>query len=157
MVHDLNPKWQLLADVSWTGWSSIKSLDIYNEGGLPDDSLDLRFQDAWRVALGANYHYNQKWTFKGGIAWDQTPVRNATYRPTSLPDNDRYWLSVGAQYRFSPNSTLDIGYARLFLNDASIHNGLPEEEKEPCAVNTKITPTCLASSTRISFRSNWCA
>ncbi|MCQ9617791.1 outer membrane protein transport protein [Paenalcaligenes niemegkensis] len=129
LVHDLNPKWQLLADVSWTGWSSIKSLDIHNEGALPDDSLDLRFQDAWRVALGANYHYSQQWTFKGGIAWDQTPVRNATYRPTSLPDNDRYWVSVGAQYRFNPRATLDVGYSHLFLSDAKINNGLPEEGK----------------------------
>src|SRR5690606_23074652 len=26
VVRDLNPRWQLLADISWTGWSSIKSL-----------------------------------------------------------------------------------------------------------------------------------
>ena len=129
VVHDLNPTWQLLADVSWTGWSSIKSLDIRNEPGLPGDSLDLRFKDTWRVALGANYHHNEKWTFKGGIAWDQSPVRNATYRPTSLPDNDRYWVSIGAQYRFNANATLDVGYAYLFLNDARINNGVPTDGK----------------------------
>src|SRR5690606_22147164 len=54
VVHDLNDRWQLLGDVSWTGWSSIRSLDIANTGNpaIPGDSLDLKFRDTWRVALG---------------------------------------------------------------------------------------------------------
>lgn len=126
VTHQLDDQWQLLADVSWTGWSSIKSLDITNDT-LPGDSLALRFRDAWRVALGANYRYNQQWTFRGGVAWDQTPIRNAEYRPTSLPDNDRYWVSLGAQYRFSPNATVDVGYSHLFLNKARINYGDPDK------------------------------
>lgn len=122
IVHDLNSQWQLLADVSWTGWSSIKSLDIHNSGNVPGDSLDLRFRDTWRVALGANYKLNQQWTFKGGVAWDQSPVHDPKYRPTSLPDNDRYWVSVGAQYNFNDRTTVDIGYAHLFVKSTSINN-----------------------------------
>src|SRR5690606_21843411 len=68
LVHDLNPRWQLLADVSWTGWSSIRSLDIDNEG-LPSDSLDLRFRDTWRVALGANYRLHDRHALNGDVAW----------------------------------------------------------------------------------------
>src|SRR5690606_23864541 len=79
VVHDLNSKWQLLADVSWTGWSSIKSLGIHNSGNVPGDSLDLRFRDTWRVALGANYRLSQQWTLKGGVAWDQSPVHDPKY------------------------------------------------------------------------------
>lgn len=123
VVHDLNPSWTLLADVSWTGWSSIPKLTIENSGpGARDSELDLRFKDAWRVALGANYHYSEKWTFKGGVAWDQSPVRQAKYRPTALPDNDRYWLSIGAQYRMSKNATWDVGYTHLFLRHTDIDN-----------------------------------
>lgn len=121
LAHDLNSRWQLLADISWTGWSSIRSLDIDNEG-LPSDSLDLRFRDTWRVALGANYRLNDRWTLKGGVAWDQSPIRNSTYRPTSLPDKDRYWVSIGAQYAVGKQTQVDIGYAHLFLNDTDIHN-----------------------------------
>ena len=39
-------------------------------------------------------------------------------RPTSLPDNDRISASIGAQYRLNPNTTIDVGYARLFFNPA---------------------------------------
>lgn len=121
VVHDLNNQWQLLADVSWTGWSSIQSLDIDN-GALGQDSLDLRFRDTWRLALGANYKLNQQWILKGGVAWDQSPVHSDTHRPTSLPDNDRYWLSVGAQYNFNEHTTVDVGYTHLFLKSTSIDN-----------------------------------
>ncbi|NYT84650.1 OmpP1/FadL family transporter [Pollutimonas harenae] len=122
VVHDLNSKWQLLADVSWTGWSSIKTLKIDNGYPPLNDELDLRFRDTWRVALGANYRLNHQWTLKGGVAWDQSPVDSSKYRPTSLPDNDRYWVSIGAQYNFNDQTTIDIGYAHLFLNNTSIDN-----------------------------------
>ncbi len=121
VVHDLNSQWQLLADVSWTGWSSIPSLDIDN-GALGQDSLDLRFRNTWRVALGANYKWNRQWTLKGGVAWDQSPVHSDNHRPTSLPDNDRYWVSIGAQYNFNEHTTVDVGYAHLFVKSTSINN-----------------------------------
>lgn len=129
VVHDLNDRWQLLADVSWTGWGSIKSLKIDNGNPAFNDELDLRFRDTWRVALGANYKLNQQWTLKGGVAWDQSPVDSSTYRPTSLPDNDRYWVSVGAQYHFNDRTVIDIGYAHLFLRDTAINNDTDAAKK----------------------------
>lgn len=122
VVHDLNPRWQILADVSWTGWSSIPSLDIDNGNPALNDNLDLRFRDTWRVALGAHYKVNPRWTLKGGLAWDQSPVHEARYRPTSLPDSDRYWVSIGAQYHFNERTSVDIGYAHLFVKSTSIDN-----------------------------------
>jgi long-chain fatty acid transport protein len=120
-----------LGDVSWTGWSSIKSLDIQNSGHplITSDELDLRFRDTWRIALGANYKLNHQWTLKGGIAWDQSPVHEAKYRPTSLPDNDRYWLSVGAQYNFNDRTTVDVGYTHLFLKDTAMANDTDAAKK----------------------------
>ncbi len=121
VVHNLNDRWTLLGDVSWTGWSSIPELKI-ESAGLPDSTLDLRFEDSWRVALGAHYRYSDSWTFKGGVAWDQSPVQSDTYRPSSLPDNDRYWVSLGAKYNFSKATSVDIGYAHLFVKSTSVNN-----------------------------------
>jgi len=121
VVHDLTPRWTLLADVSWTGWSSVPSFDIYSNGALRD-KLDLRWRDTWRVALGANYKLNDQWTLKGGIAYDQSPVDSAKYRPASLPDNNRKWLSLGVQYRFDDATTIDVGYSHLFISKTPIAN-----------------------------------
>jgi len=124
VVHELNDRWQLMGDISWTGWSSIQSLNIENSGNpaIPNDSLELKFRDTWRIALGANYRLNEQWTLKGGVAWDQSPIRNAHYRPTALPDNDRYWVSIGAQYAMSKRTHIDVGYTHLFLGNTDIDN-----------------------------------
>ena len=57
---------------------------------------------------------------RGGVAFDQTPVPDSTRTPR-LPDQDRTWLAVGAQYRFSPAMAVDVGYAHLFLKHATIN------------------------------------
>lgn len=121
VVHDLTEKWQLLADISWTGWSKLPSLDIDN-GVLGSDQLKLKFRDTWRVALGANYRYNPSLTLKTGLAYDQSPIPSSSLRPTSLPDNDRISISIGAQYRVNERTTIDVGYAHLFFQP-SINNG----------------------------------
>jgi long-chain fatty acid transport protein len=116
----------LLGDLSWTGWSSIPKIDIVRTSGAAAgtvaQTLDTEFRDTWRVAVGANYKYNDAWKFKYGVAYDQTPVKGATTRLASLPDNNRIWLSTGAQWKLSQASTLDFGLAYLYLKDAQIQN-----------------------------------
>ena len=119
--HKLDPKWELLGDVSWTGWSSVDKVDI-NALGRTVQVLDTDFQDTWRVALGANYQLNDAWKLKFGVAFDETPVKNAEKRLTSLPDNDRIWFSFGGQWKASKASTLDMGVSYLYVDDTEINN-----------------------------------
>ena len=131
-THQLNPRWEVLADLSWTGWSSLDVLPIYRTSGVKAgteaDKIDARFRDTWRVALGANYHYNDSWTFKFGIAHDESPVKNADTRLVSLPDNNRIWLSFGAQWRPDRATRVDFGLAHLFINDTRIsHNRITND------------------------------
>lgn len=119
----LNDRWELLGDISWTGWSSIPSLTVKNAAPINSETeLDLKFKDSWRIAVGAQYQVNESWKLKGGVAWDQSPVQKTSHRPASLPDNDRYWLSIGAQYKPSENTTLDIGYTYLIVPKSKVDN-----------------------------------
>ena len=126
----LSDKWEMLGDVSWTGWSSIPKVDIMRTSGIRSTSpatakaqtLETDFRDTWRVALGANYAVNDAWKLKFGIAYDQTPVKKATSRLTAMPDNDRVWLSLGAQWAPSKTSKLDLGATYIHVKDNEIHN-----------------------------------
>lgn len=118
-AHQLNSRWQLLGDISWTGWSSISELRIQNAGG-PTDTLPLHFRDTWRVAIGANYQFAPQWKWRVGVAFDQSPVHDPADRPTSLPDTNRWWISTGVQYQASKNTTIDVGYAFLYIRDTAI-------------------------------------
>lgn len=127
LAHALDSRWELLADVSWTGWSSIKRVDIKRRSGAQAGQtaqvLDTDFRDSWRLALGANYRLDPAWKLKFGLAHDQTPVKNARKRLTSLPDNDRLWFSFGAQWQPAAGNTLDLGVAYLYVRDTSINAG----------------------------------
>lgn len=124
LTQQLNDKWEVLGDVSWTGWSSIPKVDIIRTSGVLNgataQTLDTDFRDTWRVALGANYKINDAWKLKMGVAFDQTPVKDAQHRLVSMPDNDRTWLSAGLQWKPTKTVKVDLGGAYLFLKDAEI-------------------------------------
>ena len=125
-VHELSPQWQLLADATWTHWSRIRQLPLVRTSGTQSgqalDTLTFNYNDVWRFSAGANYKLGQAWVLKAGIAFDKSPVPNAETRSVRLPDNDRTWYSIGAAYRFSRSSKLDVGYTYVDAKDADINN-----------------------------------
>jgi long-chain fatty acid transport protein len=133
-VQRVNPQWEVLGDVSWTGWDSIQDVNIVrtsstaviatptSPAGATAQTLEARFRNSWRAALGANYNYSSAWTLKAGLAYDRTPVRAAETMLVSLPDGNRTWLSAGAQWRPSADSRVDIGLAHIFVKDPHINS-----------------------------------
>jgi long-chain fatty acid transport protein len=113
-------QWDLMADVQWTGWSTIQDLTFNRTDGNPVQSTVENFKDVWRVSAGANYRYNDQWMARMGIAWDQTPVQNQ-YRTARLPDSDRFWLAAGGQYKYSPTLKFDLGATYIFVKNGSIY------------------------------------
>lgn len=123
VFQKLDDRWDMLGDISWTGWSSIRQLQIVNANtGGSVQNIDAEFRNTWRVALGASYKLSDASKLKFGLAFDQTPVKDAEHRLTSLPDNNRIWFSVGGQWKPTPASAVDVGLAYLRVKDAPIDN-----------------------------------
>jgi long-chain fatty acid transport protein len=126
VAHKMNDRLELLGDVTWTEWSRIQQLPLVRTSGAASgttlDTLTFNFEDTWRASFGANYKYGGPWTLKAGVAYDQSPVPNAQSRTVRLPDNDRYWLSLGATYKMSQVSRLDFGWSYIMIKDADIAN-----------------------------------
>lgn len=126
VAQQLDDRWEMLGDISWTGWSSVDRVDIDRTSGpltgVTVQTLDAEFRDTWRLALGANYKLNDAWKLKFGVAYDQTPVKDRQRRLVSLPDNDRTWFTVGGQWKTSKTTTLDLGAAYLYVPKTKIDN-----------------------------------
>ncbi|MDQ6620113.1 MAG: outer membrane protein transport protein [Pseudomonadota bacterium] len=118
--RQLNDRWDVMADVQWTGWNKLKSLTFVRTTGATLGSTPENFKDAYRFAIGANYRYSDRWMFRGGIAYDESPV-NDTDRTPRLPDNNRVWLSLGGQYKLSPQLKFDLGYTYINAEKANIN------------------------------------
>ena len=75
------------------------------------------------VFAGDRTSGERKWLYRAGLAYDQTPVPDDNLRTPRVPDEDRIWLTLGANWRYSKQLSVDIGYAHLFVNDPEIKNG----------------------------------
>ncbi|MEW6450733.1 MAG: outer membrane protein transport protein [Pseudomonadota bacterium] len=128
LSHRFNERWELLGDVSWTGWSSFRDLDIYKVTGggasstTPASTLRADFRNTWRVALGATYTVNDAVKLRMGVANDESPIKGAATRPVWLPETKSIWLSGGVQWRFKETAKLDIGAAYLTMRETDIDN-----------------------------------
>ena len=141
--QQLNDQWSLTADWSNVGWSSFDKLTInFSKPGTQPVVVDEGLSSSNRFSVGADYKYNQAWTFRGGLALDKTPVpdprgvcnttatvpgctndKNAS-RTARLPDDTRRWIALGASWHVNDHSQWDLGYAHLFLGSSVPFNQL---------------------------------
>ena len=117
VFHRLDDRWDLMGDVQFTHWSVFKNLTFVRTTGVVLASTPENFRDTWRISAGATYHWNDAWSFRGGLAWDETPVNSTDITPR-LPDGNRTWVSLGTQYKLNRNLALDAGFAYVFVNKA---------------------------------------
>ncbi len=119
LLYPYNNKINLLADVSWTGWSSFKELRIEFEDR--DDSVQPEdWNDIMRYSVGMTYQYSPKLILRTGVAFDETPIPSKELRTPRIPDSDRTWLSLGAGYQYSDNLRLDVAYSHVWGGNTDI-------------------------------------
>ncbi len=126
--YDILPCVGLMMDVAWTRWSRFDNLTLtLNPPPLPvgaDTNTVENFKNVWRVAFGANYVHNNQWQFRGGFAWDQSPVQDS-HRTARIPDSDRIWLGLGVGYALNDALHVDVGYAHLFFDESRLSDRGP--------------------------------
>lgn len=71
--HQFNTKWAVMGGATWTRWSRFKELAIISDGPLLSSTKQENWDDSMRYSLGVSYQYNDKWTLRSGIAFDETP------------------------------------------------------------------------------------
>ena len=124
-VYDqVSPKWTLLADATWTGWNKFKELRVRFDNGSPDAVTPENWRNTVRVSLGASYKGNGQWLLRGGIAHENSAIPEA-FRTARIPDNAHTLLGIGANYRISKATSLDLGYVHAFVKDARVNNSVP--------------------------------
>jgi len=113
-------RFTLNGGVEWTNWSRFGTFPVRNSAtggnytllGNPV-SLAFRYKDGWMFSVGGEYAIDPSWTVRSGFGYEISPIRDDT-RSTRLPDNDRYWASIGLSYKWSDKLTFDAAYTHLF-------------------------------------------
>jgi Long-chain fatty acid transport protein len=116
------PQWAVHYSLTYTSWSQFQELKANGSNGDTLFYKDESFKDAMRVAIGTTYYYDDNWTFRTGIAFDDSPVP-ADHRSISIPDQDRLWLSAGATYAFNKDASVDVGASYMHGQNVTIEEG----------------------------------
>jgi long-chain fatty acid transport protein len=143
----------VLADITWTGWSSFDELRIqYTNVVQPDSVTTEDWEDTIRLSLGADYRLSNKLTVRGGWAYDETPIPSAERRTARIPGNTRRWVSAGFSYKLSADLAFDLGYSHLFISDTPIKNTF---ESSIPPLNGTLDGTYDASVDILSLQLTW--
>jgi long-chain fatty acid transport protein len=119
-VFGLSDRLSLLADITWTGWSSFKELRVvFDNPAQPDDVTDESWEDTLRYSLGLNYRESSR-VWRVGVAYDETPIPDPQHRTPRIPGNNRTWLAIGLGMPVLQSVWLDLGYAHLFVDDMAV-------------------------------------
>lgn len=149
--HQLTDKLAVHYSYKYTHWSRLTKLHASFEDGKKAFDKELQYSNNSRVALGASYNLAEKLTLRAGIAYDQAASRH--HRSAAIPDTDRTWYSLGATYKFTPNLSVDLGYA--YLKGKKVHFKEVNKTGKTVVVNTTANYTSQAHANLYGLNLNY--
>jgi len=125
LYKEFASKWGLSLGVRWTRWNRLQEIVIDTESPLIADSvLELNWENVISANIGIDYYYSDKWTFRAGYMFDESPTSDE-FRTPRIPDEDRNWFALGATYQYNDHLQIDAGFTHIIVDDADINLSTP--------------------------------
>jgi long-chain fatty acid transport protein len=110
-------RFAVMAEVTRTDWSSLQEIRIeFDNPAQPDSVEDYNWDENWFYSIGGEYKFSDAFTFRAGVARDDSPV-SRPYRTPRLPDQDRMWYSLGLTWTVSDHFELSASYVKIDIVD----------------------------------------
>ena len=107
LAYKLSPETTLAFDINRTYWSAFKSLDIKFANSVPDSINPRNYNDSSIYRFGVQHKMSDKFTARGGLYLDKTPISDGFYTPETAR-NDALSYTAGGTYTLSENTELDF-------------------------------------------------
>ncbi len=112
-------KLTLNAQINRIGWSEFDAINVDFTGGT--DVIHQNYEDVTTGAIGLDYAYSDKTTFRAGIGYDPTPTTDAL-RTARIPDSDRMLYSVGMSTQVIEGVEFDAGLTYIDMDKAVMND-----------------------------------
>jgi len=120
MAYDVTPQTTLLAGATRFGWSSYDTIRVLNPAGAVISNTPQNYKDTWAFNLGVEHAFNDTWTGRAGVQYDQTPTRDG-FRSHTTPDGDRIWVSAGTTYNINDKWSMDFAATYIDIANEKIN------------------------------------
>ncbi len=118
--HELNDKWAVMGDVTFTRHSYLDQI-VVDAPPITTTYMQTNWRNTFKAAVGANYQLNQAVKLRMGYAYDKSPNTSDADTLVTMPDNDRQWFSVGANWKLSPKDSVDFAFSYIMIRDRYIN------------------------------------
>jgi long-chain fatty acid transport protein len=138
----VHPQVALMGTVVYSQWNKFNQVILDGISGVqnfqPSQSIQVvipeHYRNSWNVSLGGDFNVTEFVTFRAGVGFDQSPVRDK-YRNIQLPDKDRYIIALGGHFQASKAVGVDLGWMHVFL-DGDAHVNPPSQASGDQVVTT---------------------
>lgn len=124
--HRFDERWTFMGTVEWSNWSRIGTATVTQPSGAAATvggsavTLPFQYDDGWFFSIGSEYKWSDRLTLRSGVGYEISPITDQVRTPR-LPDNDRFWLSVGASWEVWKGFSFDVAYSHLWVKDPNIN------------------------------------
>lgn len=116
--QELTSTMRLLGTVEWTNWSVLGVVPVPLPNGLLPSNLVFNWEDGWMYSIGGEYDVSPKLTLRAGVSYEESPIQDDTSRLIQLPDSNRVWFGLGASYKWSEKTTINVSYLHVELDES---------------------------------------
>ena len=122
LSYKFTDKFLMAFDYNRAMWSVYKNLDVdftNNTPTLQDSHNPRNYKNSSTYRVGMQYAANDKFTFRAGWYFDESPVQDGYFAPET-PRNDSMGYTGGLTYQF--NSKLGVDLSFLYLHFDEVDN-----------------------------------
>jgi long-chain fatty acid transport protein len=127
------PKWNIEADVDWSGWSTVNTVMLNGTKNIfgVNLPLQLNWQDSWLYELGVTRYFDNGWYASAGYFYS-TDTTSSKYFTPFVPDTklhvgslgfghkgERWQWSLAGQIIAGPERTIDNSQPNPFTGQSA--------------------------------------
>lgn len=119
LSYEFCDKWLFAFDYNFTQWSEYEALVVEFDNGAPTSTNLRNYEDSSTIRFGLQYEAHKKFTLRGGIYFDESPVQDGYFAPET-PRNDSVGYTAGLSYKVNEKLSIDASF--LYLHFKEIDN-----------------------------------
>jgi long-chain fatty acid transport protein len=81
---------------------------------------NAKYDDTYRIAVGAHYRVHPHWRVTAGVAYDSSPA-GSVQRTVALPLDRQFRYSAGLIYEVNTRLTVGLAYTFIDAGEASVN------------------------------------
>jgi long-chain fatty acid transport protein len=117
LSYKFSDKWLVAFDYNRAYWNVYEALTVdFGADGIPTSVNPRNYKDASTYRLGTQFKPNEKFAFRAGWYFDESPVQDGYFAPET-PRNDSMGFTGGLTYQVTNKLGIDVSFLYLHFDE----------------------------------------